>query len=108
MNSPGATGRTAVLTIRDAADKDLLAELAARRVRRADVLRTRRIALGLTMRAVEDKSGVDHGHLSRVERGLSTPSRRIEAALARAYGCKIAELYEPMPDGDAAGSDQAA
>lgn len=49
-----------------------------------EVLRARRIAQGLTLRDVSEKSTVSLGYISEVERGQKEPSSELLAALAGA------------------------
>lgn len=59
-------------------------------------LRAVRQAQGLGLREVAQKSGIDPGHLSRVERGQASLSLESLARLARTLGLKdLARLLRP-------------
>lgn len=55
-------------------------------------VRTRRAQLGVTLDQLADTSGVSAAALSRVERGLLSPSLRNALAIARGLGCELSEL----------------
>lgn len=67
----------------------------------AEIVRSRRIALGLSMSDVTRLGGVDRATLSRVENGKKTPAPDTLAALASALRLPLADLYEaagyPLP-----------
>lgn len=55
-------------------------------------VRTRRAQLGITLDQLAQASGVSAAALSRVERGLLSPSLRNALAIAQGLGCELAEL----------------
>lgn len=57
-------------------------------------LRVLRAERGLTLRQVEEKTGVDKHTVSAIERGLSRPYDVTLARLARGYGVSVDELLE--------------
>lgn len=63
-------------------------------------LRAVRVAKGLTLRTVAQRSGIDPGHLSKVERGekcLSVDSlQRLAVALELRELAKLLEPYVPQ------------
>ncbi len=61
----------------------------------ADRLRTRRAALGMTVRALAERSGVSASMVSDAERGLKMPSIAVLIALAEALGISLSQLLEP-------------
>ncbi|MFT3778059.1 MAG: XRE family transcriptional regulator [Ottowia sp.] len=63
-------------------------------VRFGDAVRTRRTRLGVTLDQLAETSGVSAAALSRVERGLLSPSLRNAVAIARGLGCELGELVE--------------
>lgn len=46
----------------------------------------------LTQQQLSEKSGIDQGHISRIERGEKGLAIEKLAAIARALGCSVAEL----------------
>ena len=65
-------------------------------------LRWYRIAAGLSMRALSEKSGVAVGHISDLEHGNYSARATTLAALAAALGREIAALMPDEPKGTAA------
>lgn len=63
-------------------------------VRFGNAVRTRRTQLGVTLDQLAGTSGVSAAALSRVERGLLSPSLRNALAIARGLGCDLGELVE--------------
>lgn len=63
-------------------------------IRFGNAVRTRRTQLGVTLDQLAETSGVSAAALSRVERGLLSPSLRNALAIARGLGCELAELVE--------------
>lgn len=61
-------------------------------VRFGAAVRTRRQQLGVTLDQLAIISGVSAAALSRVERGLLSPSLRNALAIARGLGCELHEL----------------
>ena len=57
-------------------------------------VRARRSQLGVTLDQLAESSGVSAAALSRVERGLLSPTLRNAIAIARGLGCELAELVE--------------
>ena len=53
---------------------------------------------GLTQVEVEKIYGWQQSRVSNLENGRATVTDHVLAALARAYDCKIGDLYEPPPD----------
>ena len=69
-------------------------ELQEQDVRFGNAVRKRRTRLGVTLDQLADTSGVSAAALSRVERGLLSPSLRNAVAIARGLGCELGELVE--------------
>lgn len=73
-------------------------------------IRERRTALGWSLRALSERSGVSAGMLSDIERGAKSPTVRLAYQIARALGCSITDLLDaeegagrgPAADGGAA------
>ncbi|CAD5249265.1 conserved hypothetical protein [Bosea sp. 62] len=63
-------------------------------VRFGNAVRTRRTQLGVTLDQLAETSGVSAAALSRVERGLLSPTLRNAIAIARGLGLELAELVE--------------
>lgn len=59
-----------------------------------NTVRARRTQLGVTLDQLAGTSGVSAAALSRVERGLLSPTLRNALAIARGLGCDLAELVE--------------
>lgn len=57
-----------------------------------EVLRTRRLAQGLTLRDVSQKARVSLGYISEVERGQKEPSSELLAALAGALEVPLSKV----------------
>lgn len=66
-----------------------------------DLLRQRRLTLGLTLVEVSRQAKIDQGHLFRIETGARSPKPEVLAALAGALEIPLADLYEaagiPVP-----------
>lgn len=60
----------------------------------ANRLRLWRVSEGLSLQEVADLTGVDIGHLSRVERGLKGVSPRTKVLIARRLGVPIREIFD--------------
>ena len=58
-----------------------------------EVLRGRREATGLSLRAAAERAGMSPAHLSEVERGVKEPSLAKLAAIARALGTAPGEVF---------------
>lgn len=69
-------------------------ELQEQDVRFGNAVRTRRTQLGVTLDQLAETSGVSAAALSRVERGLLSPTLRNAIAIARGLGCELMELVE--------------
>jgi len=63
-------------------------------VRFGNAVRTRRTQLGVTLDQLAETSGVSAAALSRVERGLLSPTLRNAISIARGLGLELAELVE--------------
>lgn len=57
-----------------------------------EVLRTRRVAQGLTLRDVSARARVSLGYISEVERGQKEPSSELLAALAAALEVPLSQV----------------
>jgi transcriptional regulator with XRE-family HTH domain len=66
-------------------------------VRVARALKARREALGLSLRAASERSGVSVSMISEVERAAKSPTVTTLAALAGALGVPVSALVEPPP-----------
>ena len=60
-------------------------------------VRLRRTQLGVTLDQLAETSGVSAAALSRVERGLLSPSLRNALGIARGLGCDLGELVARAP-----------
>ena len=58
-------------------------------------LRRAREARGLTIDEAAAKLGIDQGNLSRIERGLQTPSKEALAEIAREFDLSELEILYP-------------
>ncbi len=66
-----------------------------------DVIRQRRVELGLSERELARLAHVNQGHLSRVETGQVPLTPSLAAQVARALGLRLVELLEAdQPDGE--------
>lgn len=63
------------------------------------IVRERRRAADLSQERLAHLSGVDRTYLSKVERGLGTPSLRVVERLARALGESPHELIQAAENG---------
>jgi transcriptional regulator with XRE-family HTH domain len=71
----------------------------ALRARLGRTLREARDAVGLTQRAVATKAGIGDKYLSRIERGLTTPSLLVAQRLSAALGVGLDQLVAlPRPE----------
>jgi transcriptional regulator with XRE-family HTH domain len=65
-------------------------------------LRTVRIARGMTLRQVEQATGIGVSHLSQIENDLRNVNVAKLESLAACYGCTVAQFFprkgEPEPD----------
>ena len=64
-------------------------------------LKLLRKKLGITLEQLADKSGMTKSYLSKVERGLNTPSIAAALKLARALNVNVEELFDGEHDGQA-------
>lgn len=62
-------------------------------------VRQRRQAMGLSLEALAEKSGVSAAMLSEIERAVKNPTVKLAYQVARALGCTLTELIgeEPAP-----------
>ena len=58
-------------------------------------IRRLRLDAGLSIRRLSEMAGIDHGHLSLIERGLREPSLAVLAAIADALGGSISVRLYP-------------
>lgn len=63
-------------------------------------LRARRLALGLTLKAVAESAGLTAGFISQIERGIAVPSLSSLAAVAQVLGTGVSQFLV-QPSGDA-------
>lgn len=64
-----------------------------------EIIRREREALGVSLRELARLAGVNHGDLSRVERGETAPSARLAAQVCRVLGLRLADVYAGLEDG---------
>lgn len=57
------------------------------------LVRTRRRALDLSQEELGEKSDLNRGYISDIERGLRNPSLEVIDRIARALGTDLAELF---------------
>lgn len=57
-------------------------------------VRRRRLALGLSLEALAEASGVSAAMLSEVERSVKNPTVKLAYQIARALGCSLTELLD--------------
>lgn len=59
-----------------------------------------RVALGMTLKELEQKGGISATHVSEIERGKASPTIGALGRIAQALGLRPAELVEPkeLPD----------
>lgn len=55
--------------------------------------------LGVTLETLADKTGLTKSYLSKVERGLNTPSIAVALKLAKALNVQVEELFSEESDG---------
>lgn len=63
-----------------------------------DVLRTRRLAQGLTLRAVSERARVSLGYISEIERGQKEPSSELLTALTTALDVPLSTVLRDVAD----------
>ncbi|MBI4199740.1 MAG: helix-turn-helix transcriptional regulator [Chloroflexi bacterium] len=56
-------------------------------------IRERREALGLSLRALADRAGVDFAAIDKIERGERDPRLSSLAAIAKGLGVEVADLF---------------
>ncbi|MFR9751686.1 helix-turn-helix domain-containing protein [Nocardia sp. 004] len=61
-------------------------------------LRTHRRRAGLTLEALAERTGSTKSYLSKVERGLSTPSIAVALKIADALNTDVGQLFSDTPD----------
>lgn len=66
--------------------------MTAMRTHLGHVLRSRRLAIGLTLRDVSARARVSLGYISEVERGQKEPSSELLAALAAALEAPLSQI----------------
>ena len=58
-------------------------------------IRSLRLDAGLSLRRLADMAGIDHGHLSLIERGLREPSLAVLMSIADALGGSVSVRFYP-------------
>lgn len=66
-----------------------------------DVLRERRVALGLTLREVSAQARVSLGYISEIERGQKEASSELLASLCSALDAPLSEVLREVADATA-------
>lgn len=61
-------------------------------------LRSHRRRAGLTLEALANSTGLTKSYLSKVERGLSTPSIAVALKIARSLNTDVGQLFSEDPD----------
>lgn len=61
-------------------------------------IRGLRLAAGLSLKTVSERTGMSIGFLSQIERGLSSPSLRVLAGLSDVLGVGLAGLFRTAAD----------
>ncbi len=64
----------------------------------AALLRSHRRRAGLTLEALAEDTGLTKSYLSKVERGISTPSIAVALKIARALDADVSQLFSDTPD----------
>lgn len=64
----------------------------------AALLRSHRRRAGLTLEALAEDTGLTKSYLSKVERGISTPSIAVALKIARALDADVSQLFSDSPD----------
>ncbi len=64
----------------------------------AALLRSHRRRAGLTLEALAEGTGLTKSYLSKVERGISTPSIAVALKIARALDADVSQLFSDSPD----------
>jgi ribosome-binding protein aMBF1 (putative translation factor) len=60
----------------------------------AAMLRRERLRQGLTLRELKQRMRVSHGHISRVERGVSLPTILVLARWCKALNVRLADVWQ--------------
>lgn len=55
-------------------------------------IKARRLALGLSLEALSERSGVSRAMLSDIERGAKSPTVRVVSQIAEGLGCTVSQL----------------
>lgn len=63
-------------------------------------LRTWRAENDVSLAEAADLTGFSEAHLSRIERGLRSPSPRARVVIARRLGARVGDLFDPEPVDD--------
>jgi transcriptional regulator with XRE-family HTH domain len=63
-------------------------------------IRSLRQSSSITLAQLAQRTGLSIGHLSQVERGLSTPTIRQLQAISTGLGVRIGWFFQPMPEPD--------
>lgn len=71
----------------------------AQRQKIGELIRERRKELGLTLQALQAKTRINNGNLSKIERGEQGLSTHSRAVIARALGMQTTQLSEDLPCG---------
>jgi transcriptional regulator with XRE-family HTH domain len=62
-----------------------------------NILRSKRVALGLRLKEAATKAKCDPGNLSRIEQGKQMPSIALARRLAVIYGLTLDEVFGEQP-----------
>ena len=74
-------------------------------VRAGELLKASRLERGLDQAALARRAGTTQNYISRVERGVISPSVRTLERLMHAMGCRLVLEADPLPFGNATASD---
>jgi transcriptional regulator with XRE-family HTH domain len=86
--------RAAVPKTRRRSSARIAPETAALLKRLGERCRELRAKAGLTQQTAAERAGIAATHLQVVERGTTNPTVAILAALARAYGVTLAQMFK--------------
>ncbi|GAB2663017.1 XRE family transcriptional regulator [Prescottella soli] len=64
----------------------------------AALLRSHRRRAGLTLESLAEDTGLTKSYLSKIERGISTPSIAVALKIARALDADVSQLFSDTPD----------
>lgn len=67
----------------------------------AAFLRTHRRRAGLTLEGLAEQTGLTKSYLSKVERGISTPSIAVALKIARVLDADVGQLFSDSMEGNA-------